>query len=1018
MQVDIELKQTSLDRLGFEVANAIGIKGYATLSLGLSGDELKALQAHLSSSSALQRPADLVADGVLGKEGTAALAVCTLVDPKSEQQQLRFVDDAIEQVCNAVCPYLDGLRLEGSSRTLSYVVKSQDMLDAEQNATNISGSDAPQLTQADCAQWLNLFIRQRLMLVFFAGPTPGLLKLTPLESYAEPHTLHASPGTMVVVRTDALLQTFSAEQSTFTICSWLMAANRIAARGVASKGTAPLAPAAQALADWAELQMQSVKAAGYLDPAQMLQLPRGWEMAMNHAFHEGHRACVRGSSIRAPGPHDPEEFSLTSVVGTDFVIEVPFTRWDHSVYYDSAPDAWQNDTYFRNPTNVKHCSFIDGLELFSEKQFKIPKAEARGMDPGQRMCLETAFDSLTQAGFTEQSMNMAYVGVWTGTTQPEWGFIPQSQEGPAAGTGASPTICSNRVSFSLGLTGPSMAVNTEMSSGATAILCGAEHVCGYSPLREVRGLAAAAALCQGHYCALVPQTWTRLGGLMDPKGRCFAFDASANGYIRSEAIQTLCIMAYADVVGDGLVPREEAPCYAVLSGYKANSSGRIAGRGLTALAPSGAIQEMMVADCCRHAGISPLDVEAVECQGQAGLLFDAVEVTGLNKTLRSRQASMDEPVVLTSVKPSLGNSMESTALTACIRTIHCQQFGLLPPNVHFRDLNPHIEAASSLISTEPIPTKMNSSFQSTNCCSLTGTNVHLIWWGTSTEKVPVEEPTFDRKVFSFWPAGGGFASSTARPSDGYVLVGSWNEWSAATGKAMTQNADQEWVAPITVGANRWEEFQILLDGDQDRILHPSVPSAPAGSAAEGPSTSTEAEDRAWRIDVVRDKATAGAIYTVKLSIKDRWQMVSWQREEAHSISSEDIDGKYYVAASWKDGAFLPMEKDDDVPGKWTLEVGPVIWQRGHYKFQIVRNRDWKQAFYPSAAVVSSPPEEGEAVLGPGESASVWELPTTLGDVWRIEFLRVVPDDWLQDGEESRQLRFERMRAGSATGRRR
>jgi len=273
--------------------------------------------------------------------------------------------------------------------------------------------------------------------------------------------------------------------------------------------------------------------------------------------------------------------------------------------------------------------------------------------------------------------------------------------------------------------------------------------------------------------------------------------------------------------------------------------------------------------------------------------------------------------------------------------------------------------------------------------------------------------------------------AAARPSGAYHIAGSWNHW---TPEEMGRNSDGAYIFTVTLGANGFELFQIWLDGDEERVLHPSSAGAPSGSTVSGPSAPEISYGRRWMIDshatqrpslalpaeatdqagladdghqvatLSSDAAAAagpGDQYEVKLSLAGKYRAVTWQRLNASVVVDEALArrvlGVYFVASTcnkWQPEEMVRQPLTEAQPGTaecifaFEMRLPPYC---SNCEFIILRNRDWEQVFYPAAGQPTSNNWDGEDVAGPdtGLGANTWRLEGRSGDKFRIEFLRSV-----------------------------
>ncbi|CAJ1330124.1 unnamed protein product [Effrenium voratum] len=241
-----------------------------------------------------------------------------------------------------------------------------------------------------------------------------------------------------------------------------------------------------------------------------------------------------------------------------------------------------------------------------------------------------------------------YIAVFTGCTNPEWNYIDK-EAGACSGTGSSQAITSNRTSFLLGIMGPSTSIDCDQSSAGMALMLGGAAVTPANERRSSSGGDSEAAICGGVFLQMTPFMWPRFNAYMNPNGRCFSFDQCANGYVRGECCASAALKPYAEKVGNQLSVIE-GPVVGTMVGWRMTNNGRSAGLH----APSGPAEQEAVADAIRHAGISPLDLDAMECHAAGSLLSDGVEVVSAATVCRGGEGGDQEMLILGGVKTNAG----------------------------------------------------------------------------------------------------------------------------------------------------------------------------------------------------------------------------------------------------------------------------------------------------------------------------------------------------------------------------
>jgi len=317
-----------------------------------------------------------------------------------------------------------------------------------------------------------------------------------------------------------------------------------------------------------------------------------------------------------------------------------------------------------------------------------------------------------------------------------------------------------------------------------------------------------------------------------------------------------------------------------------------------------------------------------------------------------------------------------------------------------------------LFNTEGIAYRERTSFHaSASQGSYTGMNAVLLAWYMADEaKVRTEPMELQREVFSFWPGGGGTLESEVQPRQGYFILGSWSRWEEV--EEMRQDGPGCFTYTLTLGPNRFESFQIWLDGESDRVLHPGSTYGRAADLVKGPVDASQAWGYAWVVDgrslvypykLEHLEGRIGDRYQVRLLASGKYRTVTWRRLATEEQSQEEelpiVDnGRYYVAVDWLGWTLVEMAASEEVPG---LHTAVVTLPRGAEdgEFQIVRDRDWAQAFFPSEPQADVP-QDGERVLGPDDGAHgyAWRLKGRMGASFHIEFQRS-----FEGGEDLRQV---------------
>ncbi len=382
------------------------------------------------------------------------------------------------------------------------------------------------------------------------------------------------------------------------------------------------------------------------------------------AMNEG--IAIVGMSCRLPGgANDPKLYWRLLRDRRDGVSEVPRERWDVERYYDPDPDA-------PGKMNTRWGGFLRDMDVgeFEPSFFGISAAEAEWMDPQQRLLLEVAWEALEDAGIAASQLSGSRTGVFVGIATQDY-F--QLRGGPEAmstytGTGAAHSVAAGRLSFVLGLQGPAMAVDTACSSSLYAL----HHAC-----QTLRSGEADAALVGGVNLLLAPEAtiYFSKGHFMAPDGHCKTFDASADGYVRSEGVAMVVLKRLSDAERDG------DRILAVVRGSALNQDGRSA--GLTA--PNGPSQEAVIRQALGSAGFEPADIDYVEAHGTGTQLGDPIEVGALGAVMGERP--IERSLALASVKTSVGHLEAAAGMASLVKVVLALQHEELPAHRNLATLS-------------------------------------------------------------------------------------------------------------------------------------------------------------------------------------------------------------------------------------------------------------------------------------------------------------------------------------------
>ncbi len=384
------------------------------------------------------------------------------------------------------------------------------------------------------------------------------------------------------------------------------------------------------------------------------------------------RACtiaIVGIGCNFPGgARGPHRFWNFLCANRTAIRAVPADRWNADAFYDPEPAAI-------GKARTKWGGFLDDVASFDAEFFRISPREAESMDPQQRLLLHVAWEALEDAGIPPDSLAGTDTGVFVGVSINDFANLSRRNIGGDnvhAGTGSSLSIVANRLSHRFDLRGPSVSVDTACSSSLVAL----DLACA-SLARGTCGIA----LASGVNLMLDPSISILFSkaNMMSPSGKCFSFDARADGYVRGEGIGVVVLKPLARALADG------DRIYAVIRATAVNQDGQTS----TITVPSADAQSALLRQALRDAGLQPEDVTFVESHGTGTPVGDPIEAHAIGSVF-GRQRGDGQRVLIGAVKSAIGHLESAAGIAGVIKAALCIRHGAIPPNYNFAKPNPNI----------------------------------------------------------------------------------------------------------------------------------------------------------------------------------------------------------------------------------------------------------------------------------------------------------------------------------------
>lgn len=419
--------------------------------------------------------------------------------------------------------------------------------------------------------------------------------------------------------------------------------------------------------------------------------------------------AVVGIGCRLPGAVEgPDVLWDRLREAADLTSDVPADRWDADAYHDDDPAT-------PGKMVMRRGGFIEDLFGFEPELFSISPREAPHIDPQQRLLLQVAWEALEHAAIAPTSLKGTATGVWMGISTSEYQSwllenLPRDQILGPQGTGIAHSAASGRISYALGLKGPSMAINTACSSSLVALHLACE---------SLRRRESSAAIVGGVNALLHPlcSMVFSQARMLSPDGRCKTFCADADGYARAEGAAAVVLKRRSDAVRDG------DRILAEIIGSAVNQDGPSS--GLTV--PNGPMQVAAIRDALKSADVDPGMVDLIEAHGTGTALGDPLELGALRDVFSGPRTS---PVFVSSIKANCGHLEAAAGIGGFLRLVLQIWHGEVVPHLLHGERTPHVDWSDAPFA---LPSEVTSweghggvRIGGVSSFGFTGTNVHVV----------------------------------------------------------------------------------------------------------------------------------------------------------------------------------------------------------------------------------------------------------------------------------------------------
>lgn len=802
-------------------------KGFCILKGSLSSDERQRAVAQadeLRRAGGFERLPREVISGYFG-EGSAWTRNLSPEDPQEEA--LRLVESRLLALGSdlAHCSVaFSGFRLQGHMPGMVHCSRG------------VEDQPNPGLADPDVANYyLGIFMRKKLKLFYFLGPNPALLSVCPATAQDESQVFRTvlQPGAMVVIRAEACsCGLFPSPSEPCTVVEVDFLAEQKHSKESAGDRMVP----PQELQEWLLDRLKAI-----VDNDVQADVPEEWIKLARQTFVRSRPAKILEVSHRLPGQHCVwEEVALG---GYDCITEIPPSKWEVDAYFD--PDPAGADDY---KMYTRHMGVVEGVKTtFSDSELAdFGLLEGSEVDARQVLLYHSAEECLGQAGLGRKDTQGQSIGFFCGLSGNdryfEWMSGSLKTSKIAASLMSSGGVV-NRIAWFYGSKGPSMAVDTEESSGAAAL----DTAVAY--LREDR---CARAIVSGVNWIQLPVSLILCcaTGMLSASGRGRAFDESADGNVRSEGVVSVLMEAHgrwrraAEAEVDEFRPAAEEwdaelqddmqKHRLLICGSALNSRGQSS----SLLAPSSAAIQDLIESALKDAKCPASIVDGVEANAGGNSLSDAVELNILRRCLAAEDAAKTttSSASVRATKTLIGEPGPPGGLACLARACFTLQKAVSGPLIHLRQLS-EIAAAQAdddetlapklLLTTEAMEATCLQQSLGVSSFGTSGTSVHMLLTGSPPQPKEPEKTT--GRPLRFFAQGKGAQKAQAE----YHIIGSFTNWERTV--KMEVESEGVFGFTLTIGENRWETFQIWEDGDQDKVLHPGVHWADRDASVLGPS---------------------------------------------------------------------------------------------------------------------------------------------------------------------------------------
>lgn len=355
---------------------------------------------------------------------------------------------------------------------------------------------------------------------------------------------------------------------------------------------------------------------------------------------------------------------------------------------DQRPDLWETLKNFAPlPASdiPQYAGLLSEIDHFDADFFGISRREAECMDPQQRKVLQFIWDLAEVSGQKPSLWDGEYIGLYVGAHSKDYADLLASRpdimalSGSYIDSGTHLSMIANRASRWFNFKGPSEVINTACSSSLVAL---------HHAARAVQAGDCSSALVIGVNLISGPVTFLSCAqaGMLSHLGACRTLDASADGFVRSEALAGVILKPMKTALADG----------DTIHGLVRTSGINHDGRSNSLRSPNGAAQRELIQLLYEKSNLDPASVSFVELHGTGTVVGDPIEAHALSDAFNEINPNTTKSsCAIGSVKAHIGHTEAAAGLVGVIKVLLCMRHKTLIKSPNFEKLNPTIDLERS-----------------------------------------------------------------------------------------------------------------------------------------------------------------------------------------------------------------------------------------------------------------------------------------------------------------------------------